>query len=332
MGFDDRLFEVKKLHAARSYREIDAKLSVLPRQELVQNAELAMLLASAWMFLYRHKEAGELLLDTRASCLGANDEGLRSYWEFYLGVSFLFQGRLLAANRLFQQSMATAQYRDDRRLIYWLNSSLGVAASVRGDMNDAVKYYSRVITGAQQHGSRYMVAATHHNLGVVLRDWGRFVDAAAHFLLAEEYFEPEGKVEEHVFTRAERAVVILRLGDQIMAERLARRAVETLANLEKNWYLEAAAYKALGIVLTNTAALDEASASLELALAAAQNLGNIVLVAGVYEETAILSLVSGRFSAADAHLKKAENLYYGVGAVQHCERLRNRFAALRNST
>jgi tetratricopeptide (TPR) repeat protein len=157
-------------------------------------------------------------------------------------------------------------------------------------------------------------------MGVALREWGRIADALPHFMRAADYFGANGSPEERVYTAAERAILLSELGDYVMAENLARTAVERSRSLA-NPPIEMSAHRSLGIVLRDTGRLLEARPYLLEAVRLAESTVHRILHADAHEEVAVLELLEDNEVAAETHRVHALEVFRSMGLARHCERL-----------
>lgn len=164
-----------------------------------------------------------------------------------------------------------------------------------------------------------------------MREWGRGAEAFPHFMHAADFYAERGVPEERVFTAAERSLLLVEFGDAVMAEQLARTAVDRCAPFS-NPAVEMTAHRALGVVLRETGRGGEARAHLEKAVELAEKAGQVILQADAHEELALLEAGEGHLSVAEFHRDATFGCFARMGLTKHRDRFDRRFIDALRST
>jgi tetratricopeptide (TPR) repeat protein len=313
--------------SANDYRRVEELLAHLPRSVLVKELELCLLLAAAQTRLYRHAEAKALLSEAEEYFRRAGDESLLRRWQNGYAVQLIFEGDLSAAKELLYECLNSAEASLQHRVIAYVNNALGILSAHLGNVESALTHFSRSVAAWQMLGDRHRIGFGHYNLAVLLREWGRTTEAAAHYLLAQEYVSDKQSKEERILMRSEQAMILLGLGDALLAERAARKVVVEAERLG-NRFLLAATNRVLGSILIARSELDEGRVCLLKAYEELNATSNIVLKAEVKEELAYLEFQVDQVGSANSHLNDAIQFYRQIGSERHLDRLSQRFESI----
>jgi len=317
------LEKAKKYNNERRYADVEALLAGVPRSQLITELELYFLLCLAQSNRLHHDEAKSLLESAEEEFARSGQTKLICRWQNLYAIQLTIEGNLVLAEDLLNACIGTSELEGFKRLVASAYNGLGVIASVRGEPDQAVAQFSRAITGWSILGDRAGVGKAHHNLGVVHREWEQYTEATTHFLLATDYFSVSGTEEEKIFTSAERAMLLQNLGDNAMAESMARGAVERASRLS-NKILNASTNKSLGAILSAKGKYGEATQWLHSAVMALGTMKHHLLRAEIYEENALLAIRTQDLEAAETNRLLAIKHYSKLGAKNHCRRLMRR--------
>lgn len=325
-GVDELHGQIRYLRKSRSFAEIRQLLERLSRAELLEDLELCLALASALSYLKCHSQAKLLLLQAEPHVTRPSNKGFLRRWQLLLAIQLIEDGALHHAEQLLLESLAVSEKHSDHRLIADNNNSLGVIQSFRGEVMHAVTYFRRSLVAWQKLGDAQGVGIAHYNLGLVLREWGRTAESVPHFNHAEDYFSREGIDEERVHVTAERALLFSDLGDLVLAERLARTAVQEASALTVVG-IKAAALRALGAILQRAGKLDESERTLREALRVLAKEKAGVIRAEVLEELALVSVGLEKHADAERCVAEAASEFLRIGSTNHYDRLKRRYAS-----
>jgi tetratricopeptide (TPR) repeat protein len=321
------LHAAKQASRERRYEEVDRILSSVPVTEILEELDLCLTLGVALTYLMRHDEAKSLLESARSSCVQSGDAAVIRRWQNIYSIQLIVSGDLAQAMELLSHCAASAESVGHFRMVAVASNGLGMIAGIRGEADAAVSFFLRSLAGWQHLGDRVGVAKAHHNVGVVLREWGRLHEAAQHFALAEDYFAVAGTKEEQAFTTAERAMLKSSLGDDQLAESLARSALRR-AQLLQNDILICHSAKVLGAVLRQRGQLIEAKLWLDTAKEVVVTLSHRQLKAEVFEELAVLAACQGQEDEVTIYSNVAVENYRDIGAIRQLGRFVSRLQSI----
>ncbi|MQA90551.1 MAG: tetratricopeptide repeat protein [Gemmatimonas sp.] len=319
--------DVRRLMEARQYRDVVELASEFDRQQIVDEPELVLPIASSLQHLFRHREARALLDSSAESIRASYSPADTRRWQNLFASNLIEEGNLVEAKNLIEACLSSAEQADHHRMIASSLNNLGVVSSLLGDVEDAVRQFTRSIAVWQRRGYRAGVGRAHHNLGLVLTEWGRYDEAIAHFSLACDYFALVGTPEESTFTSFERAALLLEIGDYELAESLATAALNRAGQLG-SLILTSAARKVLGKIVLRRRGPDEARSLLVSAARGAVEAGDRLLIAEVHEELTVLELLAGRSERASRHKQVAVEHFSSLGAVKRVGRMLRRIDEL----
>jgi tetratricopeptide (TPR) repeat protein len=321
------LQELRNLAATRQYWELERRLLSLPEEVLLEEPELGLHLANAWLHLRRTQAAIPLAKKLLKATQAARNESLSRRIHLFLSIYLAREGRLDAAERSVLQCMESGRWDEPTKFVAAANNSLGIIYSMRGQWEMAVPQLMRALAMYGQLGSRLGTASVSHNLGMVHRLRSYYEDSERCFLAASTYYATDGTVEEHVFSESERSLAILGLGDAKLAELMARRALERCRRIN-NVELLGEALRVVGTILREKGNIEEARKSLGEAYICARLNRNSQLKAEIHVESALLEYEDGRTALADTHFERANNYYRTIGAPALVQWLAKRVQAL----
>lgn len=287
--------------------------------------ELAILVVSSLDHQFRFNEAAAAIERLSHFILLSGNDGLVRRWRNLHAGQLIRKGRLTDAGDLLASTLSTAEKFCDSRAAIIAANGLGIVASIRGYVDDALLFYGRAINAALQKGDSINVGRARYNTAVVLREWGRLEESEKNFLIASDYFERKGIVQELVFLTAERAILHLMQRDLLLAESLSDFSLRRARTI-RNPFLLASSLKCRAVVVAAKGYLATAKNLLHEADGVLGSPGDPLIRAEILEELAVVSVLQG--SGGSEHQEEAEGIYARLGAPRQIERMRGRMGGV----
>lgn len=220
-----RLLEQAWSHTrAGNYQGVVALLEPLSPAELLDEAELACLLAFAWHQMGRTDRGLQLLGAVETAWGARGNDTVRRMLLNNSGLLHYARGELDTAVRYLSELHEAATEAGDHSRIARACNNLGVIADIRGQSSEALALFARAQVAAGDAGDDIMVAMALNNLGISYRELGMLDDALAASdagLAALGRGRDEGSL---VQARIARALHHLAAGDLAMAEAVLNHA------------------------------------------------------------------------------------------------------------
>ena len=218
------------------------------------------------------------------------------------------QGQLDEAERLYQEARACALRAGDAKLSAMTAQNLGVIANVRGDVRQAVGHYQASLADYRALGLARDVSVALNNLGKVYTQLERWAEAEAAYTEAVEICTVLGDLSTLITLRINVAELWLARGDYERAQESCDRAAE-LARQTGDGHAEGEAEKVYGVVARETGDHESAERFLTHAEQIAEERQNMLLLADVVRERAVLHSRQGRNRDTLLYLNRAHRLY-----------------------
>lgn len=203
-------------------------LEPLSRDELLEHAELACLLAESYRRAGQIARARELLQAVRGSDPGRGNDTVYRMLLNNEGLLDLHVGNLDGAERSWRELMQAAAEAGDHRRLGRACNNLSIVASVRRENPESLVLLARARAASHRAGDLVMVGSAHLNAAIVYQEMGRLDDA---FTAAETAIGYIRHAHEGILGTAEatRAELYLALGDVRMADGIVRWMLEQKA-------------------------------------------------------------------------------------------------------
>lgn len=291
------------------------------------DAELRVLLGESLVRMGEEREARDWLENILPALAEGRERALHRRALNLFGVATFALGELDAARDAFTTVLELATLADDVLLLARASNNLGAIANLQGRHESALLHYRIALPAYQRLGQRRGLAETYHNLAITHRDVGALAEADEHERRAIDYAAREVAPRVAAMGRIGRAEVALRRGDPQFAEQTARRAAETLNNLNDPLN-EADAHRLVGTACTAMARFPDAHASFERALHIAASRGHAIVEAETRRDRADAFARVNDAERARGDAFAAIAIFRRLGAVKEVEALERRFASM----
>jgi putative nucleotidyltransferase with HDIG domain len=211
--------------------------------------------------------------------------------------------------------MARAERAGDRKLMAMIGQNQGTLATVQGQHNLAVKYYKRSLQAYRAVDDQQSIARLLNNLGVLAIERGAWTDAEAHFDEAAQLSEQLGDHSTRAMIEVNRTDLQFRQGDLDEALRCCDRARDFAHHVDHAIAL-GETYKWYGIIYRERGDMDAAETYFAKAAEVAERYENLLLIAEIQRERALLYRVQQRNHAALQALNYAHKAFTQLHARQ----------------
>lgn len=304
------LAEARARAAARDWQGLARMAAELPPEQLQAEPELGYLCADSLHRTGSAERALQLATALEPALRRNGDRRLMLRLVNLIGVVLFETGRSDEAEQRFGDLLEEAVTWGDDEFAARASNNLGVISNIRGRKEMALTYYERALAAYQRLGHVRGLAQTYYNLGITYRDLDRPADAEDRYRRATELAEQSQSMDVVALAETERAVLHVRGGDALLAERWARRALQRFEQLGDP-VRRAEAVRVLASSLRARGRLEEARDCLVEAAATAAR-ANLLLRAEVQRDLGLLLRDLGQLAEARDAL---------LDAAAHFERL-----------
>ncbi|MEP7347188.1 MAG: tetratricopeptide repeat protein, partial [Gemmatimonadaceae bacterium] len=217
-------------------------------------------------------------------------------------------GDLDEARRLYLLARDEATTVGDMRLTAMTAQNLGVIASIRGDLDQALLHFGGALRDYQALGLQRDSCIARNNMGLVYARMSKWPEAEEAYREALSLAVVEGQHDIETQVEVNLTAVHVGRGDYALAQVECARVVE-LARSRDDANAESEALKLAGIVARDTNALDDADAFFARAAEIAVHRQNVLLIAEVARESALLYRQQGRNRDTLQQLNRAHRLF-----------------------
>ena len=226
-----------------------------------------------------------------AEALG--DSSAVAYATNILANSYAHRGQLDESERLYQQTLTSAELSGDAKLAAMVLQNLGILASMRGDLSLALERLTRSLEGYRSIGLDEYLGKLMNNIGMLHADMEQWDEAEHVFLEALAHCATSGDVSTSLMIEANRAEVQIALGRLddagVLCERVLRRAAAI-----NDFRAVAEAHKHAGVVARERGRTVDAERHLATAFEMATDREDLLLAAETAREQAELFTIMGR--------------------------------------
>lgn len=248
-------------------------------------------------------------LEAAYACAEADaDEAALGHAQNLHAIIWWRQGNLDEARRLYLEARERALRNGDTSLAAMTAQNLGVIASIRGEPDQALLYYDSSLREYRQLGRHRDACIALNNLGLLQTQLKRWKEALTSYSEALALAERHGCEDIQIQLVVNRAALTVARGDYAAAEAEVALALNK-ARTRDDAAAVAEALKLAGIVARNRGTADVAEVHFRDAAAIAETRSNILLLAEVARESAILYKALGRNRDLLRSLNTAHRLF-----------------------
>jgi tetratricopeptide (TPR) repeat protein len=305
--------ELERLADERRWGEIKDRTSQLDDIAVSSDPKIAYLVAEALVYLGDTKRALVLALAAEGEFRARHDQvNLLAALNLAGAVQFEL-GDLVGAEERFADLLELARERGDDEMIGRATNNLGAIASLRGDHQLALSLFRLSVPAYQNVGFLGGLAQADHNLGIVHRDLGYWREAERHYRSALRHARQLGDERLAAMSRAGRAEILHRRGDQPFAEAELLHCLQAFEEVGDELG-RSDVLRLLGCIMTARKLWDEASRYFDEALRLAREYSNPLLEAEILESRADFHEETEQLALARADLEGAVATYRRLGA------------------
>lgn len=321
------LREVRALVSRRDWTAVADLLGEVPAESLREEPELGFHYADACHRTGQPERAREIAESLESRVMGLGDRGLLLALLNVIGIADFGSGDLDRAEARFAALLEYAAAWDNEEFAARAANNLGIIANIRGRREAALTWYERALASYSLVGNPRGLAQTHHNVGIAYRDLGFVPEAEAHLRRAMEL--ARSAESEDVIALAEAEIASLRAlgGDGVLAESLARRALERFERLGDPLG-RAEAMRVLGVAARTSGRESDALRRLDDALAIAREHSEPLLTAEIQRDRARILSSTGETEAAITAYLEAGTEFEALGAAAEAAAARAHAGAL----
>ncbi len=265
-------------------------------------------IARTWQAEAKFEEALIVLEAAYAAAERDGDERALGHAQNLHGIIFWRMGQLDEARRLYLAARERALRHHEPILAAMTAQNLGVIASVRGEIEQALMYYESALREYRQLEMHRDECIALNNLGLLQTRLGRWAEADASYTealrLAQRYVHPDIQTQLEV----NHAALTVARGDYLEAQ---KEVTQALANSRARGddTATAEALKLAGIISRVRKMHDMAEMHFRDAAKIAEQRQDILLLAELHRESAILYRESGRNRELLRSLNSAHRLF-----------------------
>ena len=232
-------------------------------------------------------------------------------------------GNLDEARRLYLSARDHGTTVGDTRLTAMTAQNLGVIASIRGDLDQALLHFGGALRDYQALDLQRDCCIARNNMGLVYTRMSQWAEAEAAFREALALAIAEGQPDIETQVEVNLTAVHVGRGDLALAQTECARVV-ALARSRDDANAESEALKLAGIVARDTQAPEEADAFFARAAEIAAQRQNVLLIAEIARESALLYRQQGRNRDTLQQLNRAHRLFSQLRADRDIADVQNR--------
>lgn len=232
-----------------------------------------------------------------------------------LGAAHFELGDLDAAEGAFTRALELANADHDHLLVARATNNLGAIANLRGRREAALALYQLAIPAYQRLGEPLGLAQSFHNIGITFRQIGRLEPADEYEQRAIEFARQGEDARLAAMARVGRAEIALQRGDAQLAEIGARLGAREFASIPDP-IRQADALRLAGVACSASGQRLEASATLDAAVALANQHGSALIEAESLHARAELAAAVGATHDARTDATRALQLFTHLGATE----------------
>jgi diguanylate cyclase (GGDEF)-like protein/putative nucleotidyltransferase with HDIG domain len=244
-----------------------------------------------------------------------------------LGVLHQSQGELDGALAAYRTAEARSRTLSDPRLRAMIQMNLATIANIRGQYEEALAQYERSLVGFREVGAEQYIGYVLNNLGMLYTDLGRWPEGERAFSAALASCERAGDLATRVMVQVNLAELLLETSRIDAAEALCTSAWQALITLEDRRPTGELA-RVHGAVLRERGDLQGADAQLQLAARIAGERGDLLLLAEVLREQAMLFSLQDRNRETLTCLNRSHQLFQQLRARRDISDLGSKIVGL----
>lgn len=289
--------------------------------ELASVPELAYLVADGLRRVGRPADALPLACQADSGAARSADRRLELRLTNLLGMLRYETGELEEAEKRFERLLERATEWQDDEFAARASNNLGVLANIRGRRELALTFYQRSLAAYYRLGHRRGLAQTHYNLGISYRDLGFSEDAERHYATAIRYGLEASSDDVIALSETERAYLLAKAGDGVLAEVIASRALSRLEAMQD----PGGAANAIRVLALAAEARGDVPLALERLDRAADIIRqhpDLLLEAEVERDRGRIFLTRGETEPATGALERAVDAYTRLGADEDASEVR----------
>ncbi len=226
----------------------------------------------------------------------------------WLAIAEHERGDVDAARKLYTRAMARAERAGDRKLMAMVGQNQGTLATVQGQHALAVKYYKRSLQAYRAIDDKQSIARLLNNLGVLAIQRRAWKDAEAYFVEAAQLSEQTGDHSTRAMVEVNCTELRFRQGKLEEALLYCSRA-HVLADQVDHAIALGEAFKWYGIICRELGNTNVAENYFAQAAQVAERYQNLLLIAEIQRERALLYRVQQRNHAALQALNYAHKAF-----------------------
>ncbi len=265
-------------------------------------------IARAWQADARFDEALAVLEAAYASAEADGDERAIGHAQNLHAIIWWRQGGLDQARELYLLARERAQRHGDALLAAMTAQNLGVIASIRGEPDEALAYYDSALREYRQLAMYRDECIALNNRGLLQTRLGRWVEAQESFEAAQVLAQKHGYEDIRTQLEVNLAALTVERGDY---DRAPREVMQALARARARDDASAVAegLKLAGIVARVARNFDAAEVHFRDAARIAESRQNVLLLAELHREMALLYRAAGRNRELLRSLNQAHKLF-----------------------
>lgn len=265
-------------------------------------------IARSWQADARYDEALAVLEAAYASAEADGDEKAVGHAQNLHAIIWWRQGGLDEARELYLAARERAQRHNDALLSAMTAQNLGVIASIRGEPDEALAYYDSALREYRQLAMYRDECIALNNRGLLQTRLGRWVEAQASYEAALALAQRHGYEDIRTQLEVNLASLTVERGDYDKAQREVMQALAR-ARARDDHSAISEALKLAGIIARVARNFDAAEVHFRDAARIAESRQNVLLLAELHRETALLYRAAGRNRELLRSLNQAHKLF-----------------------
>lgn len=307
------LARAEALRAEQKYDQLVAWLSQRPRDELLEEPQLAYLLAISLYYTGKESASAGLLAQLRLQSTLRPRSRLWFRMENLEAILKLEAGDLYGAEAGFRRLEHEASAVGDRLTQGSVIHNRSIISAIRCEFDEALVALGRAQVIYEQLGIKTEAIRVRHNIGMVYREVGFYSAANSNFELAIDGARRAEFYHEVAFIDLERALLFLRSGDARLAQRTAERGMQIARSLQYT-RIEGEGFRVLGTIANACREWDRARELLNAGLIIARETDTKLLEAEILEQLTIYYLGLDDLPNAVSAAKASAAVFSAMGA------------------